>query len=230
MASEKEYFNLSGLTEKLGKNASKLEQGKMSLEEVAGMCEDAREIYERLVVLTYKAGELAMNGKAPEVPAKETKQKARPGSKVKAMVDNLFAEQQQLQEKTTEEEELRQQALDNEAQTSLIDAIQQAETPSLNEKLVEKEKKSMASKLEKVAIKDLKAAIDLNLKFQFINELFGGESNVYKEAIEKLNGFSTADEAVQFVEDTIIPKHKWDMETHAAMTFMELLERRFATA
>lgn len=77
-------------------------------------------------------------------------------------------------------------------------------------------------------IEDLKSGIGLNEKFLFIRELFSNDHMAYAEAIEKLNQADGIAAAEQVLAEDILPKHQWDLETEAALSFLHLIYRRFA--
>ena len=101
-------------------------------------------------------------------------------------------------------------------------------SPTLHDKITNtKEDKSIADKLQKNPIADLKKAIGINQKFAFINELFDGDSNAYNAAIEKINTFSDHNQAVLFVEKELMPTHGWTSDGDALMQLQDLISRRF---
>ncbi|NQX91903.1 MAG: hypothetical protein HRT74_07245 [Flavobacteriales bacterium] len=85
---------------------------------------------------------------------------------------------------------------------------------------------TLAEKLEKTPIADLKSAISLNRKFQFINVLFDGDADKYENAIQQLNTNQTADEAVAWVNENLTMT--FEDEDHQAVIdfFVDLVERR----
>lgn len=102
-----------------------------------------------------------------------------------------------------------------------------AETSSLNQKLSATQQPTLAEKLQKKPIADLRAAIGLNQKFLFMNDLFEGENSTYNEAIAKLNAFSNVDEAKNYLLE-LGTRYKWTLENENVLTFTELVERRYA--
>jgi hypothetical protein len=98
--------------------------------------------------------------------------------------------------------------------------------PEVKEKAAPKEDKSLGRKLQKKPITDLKAAIGINEKFQFINELFHGNMTEYNIAINQVNICANHQEAEAYL-DTLKELYKWDAESEAVVTFSELVERRF---
>lgn len=106
-------------------------------------------------------------------------------------------------------------------------------TPKSEVKPKEKEKqkpaaedKSLARKLQKKPIADLKAAIGINEKFQFINELFEGNMTEYNIALNQLNLCSSHAEAEVYLS-TLRELYKWDKDSETVVMFSELVERRF---
>lgn len=79
-------------------------------------------------------------------------------------------------------------------------------------------------------IDDLKSGVGLNEKFLFIRELFGNDHLAYAEAIEKLNAAPTLGAAEKILAAEVLPQQQWDLETEAALSFLHLIFRRFATS
>ena len=99
---------------------------------------------------------------------------------------------------------------------------------SLNDKFSElAEKSSLADKLSKKPIEDLVKAIGLNQKFLFMNDLFEGENNYYKEAITNLNSFNSFIEADEYI-NTLRSRHGWETSNATVKEFVELVERRYS--
>jgi hypothetical protein len=101
------------------------------------------------------------------------------------------------------------------------------EKKSLNEKLSSSHTdKSIAAKLQKNPIKDLKNAIGINEKFKFINELFEGNLQKYNDGIAQLNHFGNMDEAIHFLS-VLTEEFSWDKENEAYKELSELVTRRY---
>ena len=104
-----------------------------------------------------------------------------------------------------------------------------AEKPAVKERKGPKKTadETMAEKLQHKRIADLKAAIGINEKFQFINELFEGNMKEYNCAVDQVNSFSSHAEAESYIAN-LKDVYKWQPDNHIAESFMELVERRFA--
>lgn len=101
-------------------------------------------------------------------------------------------------------------------------------SPTLHDKISHtKEDKSLAGKLQKNPIADLKKAIGINQKFAFINELFDGDSNSYNTAIDKINSFTEHQQAVSFIETELVPVYGWTPDGESYVQLQELISRRF---
>jgi hypothetical protein len=85
---------------------------------------------------------------------------------------------------------------------------------------------SVGHKITHSPVKDLKSAIGLNEKFQFINQLFKGKSDQYNTAIEYLNSCGTVDKAHEYLKN-ISSENNWEQHAAPASLFMELIERRY---
>ena len=79
----------------------------------------------------------------------------------------------------------------------------------------------LSSKISKSAVSDLKKIINLNEKFMFIRDLFGGDKERYEETIRIISRAQTRSE----VED-LLTAFGWDPESEAARTFREKVERK----
>lgn len=101
------------------------------------------------------------------------------------------------------------------------------EAPSLNDKITtRKPDHTLADKMNLVPISDIKSAIGINEKFQFINELFDGSPQVYNEAIALLNNCTGSDSAHAVFRD-FQARYNWDSENAVFLKFREYLERRY---
>jgi len=109
--------------------------------------------------------------------------------------------------------------------TEITPTPQKIETP----KTIPPKKKideSVAEKLQHNKINDLKSAIGINEKFQFINELFDGNMKEYTVALDQINNFTSLDEAVNYLAN-LKAVYKWNSDNAIAINFQELVERRF---
>ncbi len=113
----------------------------------------------------------------------------------------------------------------NSAITSIAEKYKD-DSKSLNDKIQKnKTDKSISSRMQHTAIKDLKSAIGINEKFLFINELFKGNMKEYNDSILQLNDFKSMKEAEDFLDD-LKAKHKWEEDLVAFLTLKDFVERK----
>ena len=97
---------------------------------------------------------------------------------------------------------------------------------SVNEKL-KRNARELADKLQLVPIKDLKTFIGLNKRFAFTSNLFNNNATDYEKAIEKINSAPNYEEAMAFVQSTLIPKYNWDLDDEHFVDLHTFIVRRF---
>lgn len=101
-----------------------------------------------------------------------------------------------------------------------------AEKPKLEKKTEKKEEKPLV-KIHKPAITDIKASIGINDKFQYANELFGGNIQEYEIAIQQLNTAETLESASEYFM-SIQQLYNWDSENETVKRLFDLVERRYS--
>ena len=76
-------------------------------------------------------------------------------------------------------------------------------------------------------IKDLRSVIGINDKFQFIQELFGGDEKSFEVSIKTINAFKIFPEAQFYIKRELREKNNWDDESNVVKQFDQLVKRRF---
>lgn len=92
----------------------------------------------------------------------------------------------------------------------------------LNESITSESKPDVASKLQSKPIEDIGAAIGLNERFLFTNELFNGDSSQYNQIINKLNEAANFNEAYNY----LFQNFDWDMDSEVVQKLLELVRRK----
>lgn len=248
MSDDKGFRKMGDLVEALRHVELALRNGTLGIAGLDQACIDARDLYERLVVLRHKAREKktvdgAGNGTDLLAPMKGVggEQKdlervvvtpATPTDATKERVPTDNSQQASVIRLDTRPLEPRQ--------TSLIEAIEATESepaPSAKtarEYLKEtKEAKvkapaTLAEKLEKAHIEDLGKAISISHKFWFTAELFNADPTAYETGVELLNSAADFSEAKAFFDSEVASKLKKPADPEALTTFLELLHRRFS--
>jgi len=223
MGNDKGFRKMNELVEALGAAARGLGDGSLGHDALEQACDDARELYERLVVLRHKAREArqrqapppqqAMAPKPQAVQAPE-EAKAPPPIRLDTRPDASVPRQ-----------------------TSLIEAIEAtAEEPppqpkprstSRNTARSGDAPPTLAEALGKAPISDLTRSIALSQKFWFVAELFNGDRILYDRSIDLINRMGRMDEAREYVEKEVLAKLPKPAGEEALSTFMDLVERRF---
>lgn len=101
------------------------------------------------------------------------------------------------------------------------------ETPTLNDMIVSiKGDNSLAHQMQLKPISDLRTAIGINEKFQFVNDLFDGQIEKYNEAIMNLNNCSSGNEAKWLLKD-LKNQYNWKEENEAYNRIQTFVNRRY---
>jgi len=97
-----------------------------------------------------------------------------------------------------------------------------------SQKIEIKEVKEVKDHLVMEPIKDLQSAIGINDKFQFIQELFGGDEKSFEVGIKTINAFKIFPEAQFYIKRELREKNNWDEESNVVKQFDQLIKRRFS--
>ena len=241
MPTDKAFRTMNDLVNALAKAENALAAGALDLGGLETACADARDLYERLVVLRHKAREAAVQ--AGQVPPQRPEAAATP--------DHTAVAAPQVTPPVAHVAEPSAIRLDTRPpeppprQVSLIEAIEASEklpevTAALHEAAQARGSQptpaasgtqapsTLAEKLEKASIPDLAKAISLSHKFWFVAELFNGDRITYDKAIDRLNAMGGLAEAEAFVRSEVIAKLTKPADPEALATFNELVKRRYA--
>ena len=98
---------------------------------------------------------------------------------------------------------------------------------TLGDKIAGNESTKRYSDNIRTPVKDIKAAIGLNEKFQFINQLFQGDAKKYNSFVDEINNSSSVDSAMKVINE-ISTSNDWESHAASAKSFIDVVERRFA--
>lgn len=237
MSSETSFRKFKELVDALVNAEKGLTAGTLRLEELEAACNDARALYERLVVLRHKARESAVGHHPAQAPTASMAQTTAAVPMVEEPVVTPPALQEvvapvRLDTRPAPDVSPRQtsliEAIENTEQEQAPEAARSSSSPSTTTKGGNKPPPSVAEKLEKAAVGDLHKAITLSHKFWFVAELFNGDRINYEKAIEQLNGFGNLADAKAFLQTEVIAKLKKPADPEALSTFTDLVQRRYA--
>ncbi len=101
--------------------------------------------------------------------------------------------------------------------------------PSLNELLAQQQTKapSVSDMYKNAKIQSLNDFIPLNRRYKFINELFGGSTADFNEAITTIDSCKDYHDAIMIVKEKYLPKYGWDFSKDEVKEFYELIGRKF---
>lgn len=109
-------------------------------------------------------------------------------------------------------------------QQSLFEEVNNDNVTEINEKLKRNEKEIADTH----PISDLKAAIGINDRYLYINELFRGDATVYERSILTINNFSSLKESMEWIERSLRLPYYWDEESKTVQQFYNTVKRRFS--
>ncbi len=132
-------------------------------------------------------------------------------------------ENEETKQQTAEEEKPQQHTAPEVTSIKAYDVDFQ----DLNTKLSGKEDGSVVDQLQKQPIADLTTAVGLNERYLYSNELFGGNMDLFREALKDLNNMSSFEAAKQFLEQELAISHQWDLNHELVHSLVLLVERRF---
>lgn len=219
------YLKIPALIKEIGEHAQKMEDGKLSIEELTQLLEYSRQLNERVAILRFKA---LTNDNKSEV--------------VKPIENRGITKEQILQEISTKPKEepkkdegfsfdftSTEEVVHTEPtpQRSLLDQIREDKGTSLNDKLAEKKQESVAEKLQKSKIEDIRSVIGIGQKFLFMNDLFEGEKAHYDSTIDKINTIHNKQEAENYLNNSVASKFNWDESSESVKNFRQIVDRKF---
>lgn len=247
------FKRMQELAAELSDRLEQLESGHLTKDQLEHLTDHSRELYERLVVLRFKAYDQEAKPAAVEVEAPHVESTHVSTPEIGDIPMEMPSFRITLPDSTPTDEqpsavEVKEPEHDP-RQVSLIDAIEEVsksvEEPvvniqdtiaqaqrnagqSLNDVLTQQmvHTESIGHRMEHTPIADLKKAITLNQRFQFSRELFKGNNQDYEMAIDKLNT-SSREEAMTHL-DALRNRYTWNNEAAVTHDFMELVTRRHA--
>jgi hypothetical protein len=109
-----------------------------------------------------------------------------------------------------------------------LDLFAQAGMESIASRLGSDDDASVAARMQRAKINDLRSAIGINDKFLFINELFRGNMQQYNKVLDELNDFRSLGGAQTYLMELKV-EHQWDAESNAFVRLSSFIERRFGS-
>ena len=203
MSRNSDYKNLKELTSSLSRGINKLESGNLNPKELTALLDDSRTLHERITILQYLAFDKEVKGKEVKRVKKEFKTPQgnfelnfgtpetnddhvveANESESEEVIDEIHPNQTNLLDAIEEhvDEVFEPEAESKEEKGSLESKIDSVDnSSSINDKFADDGSgNTLADKLGRQPIEDLKSAIGLNQKFLFMNDLFEGENEIFQ--------------------------------------------------
>lgn len=76
--------------------------------------------------------------------------------------------------------------------------------------------------------RDIRSAIGINDKYLFLNELFSNHKTNYEETLDKLNHFSSLQQAEDWIGTRVAEAQKWDKGDPTVESFYGVLQKHFS--
>lgn len=150
--------------------------------------------------------------------------------------ERIISEISKAQDKVKEEPKVEEKVIIPEiieekpqeiVQEKITEVVPVIETPPVAEKPPVVEKPKPIINIQKPAISDIKAAIGINDRFQFANDLFEGNMQEYEIGIQQLNSSENIDSAMIYFH-SLQQLYTWDLENDTVKRLLELVERRYS--
>jgi len=111
---------------------------------------------------------------------------------------------------------------------SIADKYLKSEKKTVADRITgSREDKSVARKMSRNKIEDIRTVIGINEKFFFINDLFQGDMKEYQAAIDRLNSYTARAEALSFL-DHLKKDKNWKDDAESYLQLRALVERRYS--
>ena len=137
--------------------------------------------------------------------------------------------QEDISSSIEEEIDMETEVVGNETQSKEASSTETKETEKAAEvnDIITNQEASLADKLRKKSIKKLAESIALNERFLFSNELFNGNMEAFKQALNELDHIASLDDARRFIKVQLKEQNDWQMDSEIVQGFILLVERRF---
>jgi hypothetical protein len=219
------------------------ETGNASEEILRDLIQDAREIHEGTVLLSYlvyNESNSAIEEVQPEITFKEDPEEDLLMSALDSAIENTqknivrTMDEPQIVREINDvkaiieevEEAPKQEEMISELENSISDVILTHSSEPVVAKPVEVEDNSLAAKLAKKKIENLVTAVGINEKFLFTNELFDGNTEHFIKTINELNNLASFEEANGYLSN-LVTKNNWETEEAPYLKLLALVERKF---
>lgn len=132
---------------------------------------------------------------------------------------NETVDEEEIVEENTGEVQLTEEEVVDEANHRLGDSF--SKEKSVNE-LLAGDSNKLEHKISNSPVASIKSAIGINDRYQYIRELFEGNSDSFSKAVSELDDLNSIKEAVTYLQQN----YKWK-KNDTSLKFVNLIKRRF---
>ena len=167
----------------------------------------------------------AVDIKVEEIEKEEAKAEiTEEDIKVEVHVEEIVDEVEEQIDEARENKDFLEEK--EETEKSTIDLFTSSAGPTLSDTFSEGEQPTIADKINKEGVNELREAIGINEKFLFINELFNGDLGRYNKVIDELDELTTIEGVNTYVLELKI-QSQWADDNIALIKLTDLLNRKF---
>ncbi len=126
-------------------------------------------------------------------------------------------------------DDLVQETSEEEERVELDDSLNQkfAKSEETLHDQYKEEQVSVAAKHQQKKISSILEAVTVNQEYMFTTELFGGEKDLFLEAVEKIESCNSFDESVEILVSNYSKDFSWDMNSVEVKELLKVVFRRF---
>jgi hypothetical protein len=244
MATFESYKEIIAELQRLGAG---IESGKLNEEDLRRFVDLSQQLYERSIILNYKAIEAKVFGEKStaavvpeETPVETPKIEIKPRTETPKEEPSILFDFSTDQ--TEEEEEIEaiqhtpetiEVAMDEEVTPKTETIIEQQVTTISNDQVqsfyqrfTKVHNDSLNDQLSNAKIESLKSAFGLNDRMRIIAELFNGDSEAFAEMISDLDQLNSGEIARKKLSEIAVSRH-WDAEDKLVEEFVKTVDRKF---
>lgn len=165
---------------------------------------------------------------------KQLEEETEPEEPVSEIAETQQPEDDEIQEEAYEDvvmeqisvESLREEPVTTQLKTT-FDLFSESHDDSLGAALSQKANHTnLGERLEHSPVGDLREAIGINDKFQFINELFNGDLGQYNKVLDELNNFSSLQGALTYLSELSV-QYDFQKSGMAFQRLKALLDKKY---
>ncbi len=112
-------------------------------------------------------------------------------------------------------------------ESALLNKQFSSEKTPLHEQLKSEQRPSLAEVHQSQKIESITGSITVNQRYMFVNELFSNDGDLFVEAMGKVEGCESFDEAVELLIQSYSKKLEWDMNAPEVKELLKIVFKKF---